>query len=592
MSEKISTYEQERRQKRDRLRELGADPYGQAAKGVTPLATIRAAYRADMGHDGGPVVKAAGRVVLKRDMGKLTFMTLRDDTGDLQVALDKRKLDEASGEVRLNVDLSDLVVAEGALGTTNKGEVTVWATCVRMAAKALLPPPAKWQGLADVELRYRQRYVDLWANPEVMRLQKLRIRIVEEVRKYMQKRGFIEVETPMMQPLAGGAAARPFVTHHNALDIPLYLRIAPELYLKRLLVGGFSKVFELNRNFRNEGISPRHNPEFTMLEAYEAFGSWETMADLVEGMICHIAITVEGLPKARNLNDADVSHEHIAVRAYDLFRSGIPGTQEQHWERARRDLALKLEHRDAEGKVTRTINLRRPWRRVRMTELVHERTGWKFDKQPAAGPVRDKLLDELTIKKLGGGAAVSTPADSKKFGFARGEIARHFDKLTPAEQLQEVYEKLIEPTLIDPTFVTHVPSVIIPLARESREDPYFADVYELAINGQEISPGYSELNDPDVQAKHFAHQVGDAEEQQKVDEDFLTALRYGMPPAGGMGLGIDRLVMMLTGAESIRDVILFPLMKPEAQGESDVASAKSAGQGTSKVGDEHKEPTP
>ncbi len=561
MSDPISTYEQERRQKRDRLRELGLDPYGVSSKGVTSLAAIRSSFRPEMGHDGGPVVKAAGRVVLKRDMGKLSFLTLRDETGDLQVALDKRRLDDTSAEVRGLIDLGDLLVAEGKLGTTNKGETTVWATCVEMAAKALLPPPAKWQGLADVELRYRQRYVDLWANPEVMRLQKLRIRIVEEVRRYMQKRGFIEVETPMMQSLAGGAAARPFVTHHNALDIPLYMRIAPELYLKRLLVGGFSKVFELNRNFRNEGMSPRHNPEFTMLEAYEAFGSWETMADLVEGMICDIAQRIEGLPISRDPSNGEVTHEQISHRAYDLFLAGSRGTQEEHWERARRELTLKLEHRDAEGKVTRTINLRRPWRRVRMTELVAERTGWKFDKQPVSGPAREKLLDELTMRKLGG-APVSTPGDAKKFGLTRNEIARHFDKFSPAEQLQEVYEKLIEPTLIDPTFVTHVPSVIIPLARESREDPYFADVYELAINGQEISPGYSELNDPDVQAKHFEHQVGDSDEQQKVDDDFLNALRYGMPPAGGMGLGIDRLVMMLTGAESIRDVILFPLMRP------------------------------
>jgi lysyl-tRNA synthetase, class II len=561
MAEPISTYEQERRQKRDALRQLGLEPYGHAAKGVTALASIRSSYRPEMGHDGGPIVRAAGRVMLKRDMGKLSFLTLRDETGDLQVALDKRRLDEHSAEIRTNVDLGDLVLVEGSLGTTNKGEVTVWAARVEMAAKALLPPPAKWQGLADVELRYRQRYVDLWANPEVMRLQKLRIRIVEEIRRYMQTRGFTEVETPMMQPLAGGAAARPFVTHHNALDIPLYLRIAPELYLKRLLVGGFSRVFELNRNFRNEGISPRHNPEFTMLEAYEAFGSWETMADLLEGMICHVATTVDGLPLSRDAANGDVTHEQIANRAYDLFIGGVGGTPEQHWERARRELTLKIEHRDTEGKVLRTINLRRPWRRVRMADLVAERTGWQFDKQPLTGPVRDKLLEELTMKKLGG-APVSTPADAKKFGFTRGEIAKHFDTFTPAEQLQALYEKLIEPTLIDPTFVTHVPSVIIPLARENKDDPYFADVYELAINGQEISPGYTELNDPDVQAKHFAHQVGAAEEQQKVDDDFLNALRYGMPPAGGMGMGIDRLVMMLTGAESIRDVILFPLMKP------------------------------
>src|SRR5688572_3732857 len=328
MAETISTYEQERRQKRETLREAGIDPYGRASKGVTPLATIKSSYRPEMGHDGGPVVKAAGRVVLKRDMGKLSFLTLRDESGDLQVAIDKRRIDEKSATVRANIDLGDLVLAEGPLGATNKGETTVWATCVEMAAKALLPPPAKWQGLADVELRYRQRYVDLWANPEVMRLQRLRIRIVEEVRRYMRQRGFVEVETPMMQALAGGAAARPFVTHHNALDIPLYLRVAPELYLKRLLVGGFAKVFELNRNFRNEGISPRHNPEFTMLEAYEAFGNWETMADLVEGMVCHIAQRVDGLPISRDPSNGEVTHEEISHRAYELFMSGARGTQE------------------------------------------------------------------------------------------------------------------------------------------------------------------------------------------------------------------------------------------------------------------------
>jgi lysyl-tRNA synthetase class 2 len=389
-----------------------------------------------------------------------------------------------------------------------------------MASKALLPPPAKWEGLEDVELRYRQRYVDLWANPQVMLLMKLRSRMVDEIRRFLAGRGFIEVETPMMQALAGGAAARPFETHHKALDIPLYLRIAPELYLKRLLVGGFSKVFELNRNFRNEGISPRHNPEFTMLEAYEAFGSWQTMAELVESMICQLAETL------------------------------VAG--------------LKIEHKNPDGTVRRTINLEgdatkpkgQRWRRVRMADLVAERTEWRFEKatlqdSPSA---MTRILDMY--------------AEKLDLTVQRGESAHYrtfvhnLNRLSPPEQLQEVYEKLLEPTLVDPTFVTHVPSVIIPLARESKEDPYFADVYELAINGVEISPGYSELNDPDVQEKHFQHQVGDEAEKQKMDHDFITALKYGMPPAGGMGLGIDRLLMMLSGADSIRDVILFPLMKP------------------------------
>jgi lysyl-tRNA synthetase class 2 len=515
MAESLSAYEQERRQKRDKLRELGIDPYGQAAAGVQPLATIKASYKSDMGHDGGPAVVAAGRVMLKRDMGKLSFLTLRDESGDLQVALDKKRISERDWQIRDLIDLGDLLIVSGKLGQTNKGETTIWADQVSMAAKALLPPPAKWEGLSDVELRYRQRYVDLWANPDVMRVMKLRMRIVAEIRRFLTDKGFVEVETPMMQTLAGGAAAKPFQTHHNALDIPLYMRIAPELYLKRLLVGGFSKLFELNRNFRNEGISPRHNPEFTMLEIYQAFGNWETMADLIEEMITTVAQNVLG--------------------------------------------TLEITH--ANGKK---INLKRPWRRVRMADLVEEKTGWRFQKEQLRddnGPMIQVIVN-LARKTLRpespSGDEVAQSHITDRFG--AHFVMRRLEAMSPAEQLQEVYEKLVEPTLIDPTFVTHVPSVIIPLARENRDDPYFADVFELAINGVEIAPGYSELNDPEIQAKHFAHQVG--EEKQKVDEDFLTALKYGMPPAGGLGMGVDRLMMMLSGAESVRDVILFPLMKP------------------------------
>ena len=550
-----NAYELERRSKREQLKQLGHDPYGRAEADVRPLEQVRAMHTADMGHDGGPAVKVAGRIMLKPSFGKLTFLRLRDETGDLQVAVDKKRVDADSWAVAQLFDLGDVVVAEGRLGTTNKGEITIWATAVRVAAKALLPPPTKFGGLEDVEVRYRQRYVDLWANPEVMRTLRLRSAIVAEVRAYLTNLGYVEVETPMMQPLAGGAAARPFTTHHNALDLPLYLRIAPELYLKRLLVGGMSKVFELNRNFRNEGISPRHNPEFTMLEAYEAFGSWETMADLVEGMVCHIAEKLFG--------------------------------------------GLKIVHH-GDTEARREINLTRPWRRVSMTDLVEERTGWKFDKRPMqqADPdlfeaMQSEQLDDLR-RDLFNALSTTSPEIHRDYAGLEQEAAgqgnavvlnatrrlalvlsgsddsahrqRAAERLagfSAAEQLAEVYEKLIEPTLIDPTFVTHVPSVIIPLAKKNAADPFFADVYELAINGQEISPGYSELNDPDVQAANFAHQVGDAAEQQKTDDDFLTALKYGMPPAGGLGLGIDRLVMMLTGAQSIRDVIAFPLMRPQ-----------------------------
>jgi lysyl-tRNA synthetase class 2 len=488
-----SAYEQERRDKLQRLRDLGVDPYGQRTANVRPLAEVKGQHKPEMGQDGGPEVTVAGRVMFARRIGKLTFLKLRDETEDFQVAIDKKRVSDLDWQVHDLVDLGDQIVVHGKLGQTKTGEPTLWATSLTFASKALNPPPGKWHGLEDVELRYRQRYVDLWANPEVMKLAKLRTRVVGEMRNYLTGLGYTEVETPMMQIQHGGAAARPFITKHNALDIPLYMRIAPELFLKRLLVGGFSKVFEINRNFRNEGISPRHNPEFTMLEAYEAYGSWETMADMVEGLVTHVAEKVFG--------------------------------------------TLQIEHKNEAGEVTRKINLTRPWRRVRVTELVEERTGLKFKKEPLTSEQIDKLRPENPGK------------DMKLNG-------------SPAEQLFEVYEKLIEPTLVDPTFVTHMPSIIIPLAKPNRDDPFFADVYELAINGVEISPGYTELNDPDVQQKQFAHQVGDKEEQQKTDEDFLNALRYGMPPAGGMGLGVDRLLMMLSGAESIRDVILFPLMKP------------------------------
>jgi lysyl-tRNA synthetase, class II len=491
MSQPSNAYEQERRAKLQALRELGVNPFGQRSQGVAPLAEIKARYRPEMGHDGGPAVSGAGRVMLRRDMGKLSFLSLRDDSGDLQIALDKRRLGERDWNVRDLIDLGDLILVSGKLGVTNKGEITIWAETVSMAAKALVPPPAKWEGLADVELRYRHRHVDLWANPQVMRLMRLRIRIIAEIRRYLSQRGFLEVETPMMQLVAGGAAAKPFVTHHNALDLPLYLRIAPELYLKRLLVGGFTKIFELNRNFRNEGISPRHNPEFTMLEAYEAFGDWQSMADLAEEMIVTVAQNILG--------------------------------------------GLVIEHPGG-----KTIHLQRPWRRVRMVDLVAEHTGWEFDKRPLQ-EVCPALLQRPEL----------APVAAKFAGFS------------PGRQLVEVYEKLIEPALIDPCFVTHLPSEAIPLARENPDDPYFADVYELAINGQEISPGYTELNDPDAQARHFAHQAGEGEQRQMVDQDFLAALQQGMPPAGGLGLGIDRLVMMLSGAPSIRDVILFPLMRPQ-----------------------------
>ena len=526
-----------RREKLRKLREeFGINPFGGRVDGLIPLGHARAMFDKSAHDafsetaamhkaepsvlivDGRPSALVAGRCIQHRVMGKLVFIVLRDSTGDLQISISKSAVSEAAFKIATKLDYGDIVVAGGPVGATQKGEICIWADRFELHSKSLEPPPEKFHGLTDPELRYRRRYVDMYVNPETTQTLITRSRIVSEVRKYMESRGFVEVETPMMQTLAGGAAAKPFVTHHNALDIDLYLRIAPELFLKRLLVGGMSKVFELNRNFRNEGISPRHNPEFTMLEAYEAFGSWETMAELVEDMICTVAQNVFG--------------------------------------------SLIIEHKNDAGEMTRRINLqKRPWPRQRMADLVEERLGWKFEKrriQESPGML-EKYLDVREREFVAESPNRAGEAVAKWRAWQKSII----EPLSPAEQLVEVFEKLVEPTLADPVFVTHVPSVLIPLARESADDPYYAEVYELAINGVEISPGYTELNDPDVQEKHFRHQVGAKDEQQPIDEDFLRALRVGMPPAGGFGLGIDRLVMMFTGVPSIRDVIYFPLMKPE-----------------------------
>jgi len=359
-------------------------------------------------------------------------------------------------------------------------------------AKALRPPPAKWHGLEDTEIRYRQRYLDLMANPEVKDIFLKRSEIIREIRNFLHARGFVEVETPMMQAIPGGAAAQPFVTHHNALGCDFYMRIALELYLKRLLVGGMDRVFEIGRNFRNEGLSRRHNPEFTMLEAYQAFGDYETMMELVQGMVCHVAQKVLG--------------------------------------------TLKIETKDAEGKIVKSIDLTPDWKRAKYKDLVREKAGadW-FDVSPAER--RRRAIEDL---KLG------------------GDIAAGYEDF---EVTGAVFEKLIEPTLIQPTFVTHLPKELVPLAKLSPDDPTTVEVFECCINGQEIAPAYTEQNDPIEQRERLEHQAGG--ETQKLDEDFLVALEHGMPPAGGMGMGIDRLCMMLLGQESIRDVILFPQLKPK-----------------------------
>jgi lysyl-tRNA synthetase class 2 len=472
-----------RRQKLEALRTAGIDPFGQAYETTGAPGQIRAGFAE------GQKVRTAGRITAHRNMGKSHFIDLSDSSGRMQVYMNAKEVGTETMAIFEHLDIGDFIGVEGETFVTKTGEPSIKATSFTVLSKSLRPLPDKWHGVQDTEIKYRQRYLDLISNPESMEVFQKRIAIVREIRRFLEDRGFIEVETPMMQAVPGGAAAAPFKTHHNALGVDLYLRIAPELYLKRLLVGGFSKIFELNRNFRNEGISRRHNPEFTMLEAYWACADFEKMAELVEEMVCHVAQTVCG--------------------------------------------TLQIEHKDAEGNILRTIDLTRPWRRTDYADLIK-------------GVVPDWYE--------------RTPDQRRAWCIENHVDVTHCQE--DFELTQHVFEKLVEEKTMNPLFVTHCPKELVPLAKQNAANPSVVDVYELVINGQEISPGYSELNDPDVQRQRLEHQSGG--ETQKLDEDFLTTLEYGMPPAGGIGIGIDRLVMMLTGVESIRDVILFPHMRPRA----------------------------
>ncbi len=477
-SPRVPSDNEYRQQRIANLRELAARgyaPFGGAFARTAGLGALRDTFAE------GRAVRAAGRIVAKRDMGKSVFVHLHDSTGRFQVYLKKDALGDAAFEAFRYVDLGDHVGVEGEMFTTRTGEPTIKAERWTMLGKALRNLPEKWHGLQDVETRYRQRYLDLIANADVCAVFAKRTRIIREIRAFLAERGFQEVETPMMQPLAGGAAARPFETFYNALNAPMYLRVAPELYLKRLLVGGMDRVFELNRNFRNEGLDRSHNPEFTMLEIYEAFGDLGTMKGLIEALIVHVAQAVNG---------------------------GLTA-----------------------GSPERPIDLTPPWREATYAELIREAAGADWD-----------ALTLDAARERARGLGLDIPADGDKTAIAH-----------------EVYEKVVEKSLRNPTFVTRLPASLVPLAKTCDDDPSVVDVFELVIDGREIAPAYSELNDPLEQRRRFEVQA--AGDPAKVDEDFLLALEHGMPPAGGMGVGIDRLVMLLTGAESIRDVILFPQMK-------------------------------
>lgn len=475
----LGTHEEEFRRQRlanlDALKALGIEPFGKAFARDGRIIEIRESFAENK------KVRMAGRLLTIREMGKSIFADLNDGSERFQIYVKKSDLGDDSFNAFKLLDIGDTIGIEGELFTTKMGEPTAKVITWTLLSKSLLPLPEKWHGLQDVDTRYRKRYLDLISNNEVRKIFNQRIAIIREIRSCLHDRGFQEVETPMMQPMAGGAAANPFKTHYEALNSDMFLRIAPELYLKRLLVGGFDKVFELNRNFRNEGLSRYHNPEFTMIEVYEAFGDVRTMMEIVQQMITRAAENVIG--------------------------------------------TLKV------GTADNPVDLSLPWREVSYHDLVKQAIGedW-FTLDLAAAKVRayeHHLHTEPTW--------------------------------TMVELTQEVFEKMVEKTLINPTFVTRLPAALVPLAKPCDDDPSLVDVFELIIGGREIAPGYSELNDPLIQRARFMEQAGG--DESKIDQDFLTALEHGMPPAGGMGVGIDRLVMVLTGAESIRDVVLFPQLK-------------------------------
>jgi lysyl-tRNA synthetase class 2 len=481
-----------RRTKLDALRAAGVEPY----RDRFPV-THRAAALAEMfeslepGSESDVVASVAGRLVARRDQGKAAFLVIRDATGDLQLFCRSNVLGETDFEAVTSLDLGDWVGATGPVLRTRRGELSVSPTDVVLLSKSMRPLPEKFHGLADMETRYRQRYVDLIANPEVREVFLARFRIISAIRRFMESRGFLEVETPMLHPIPGGAAAKPFVTHHNALDMELYLRIAPELYLKRLLVGGFERVFEINRSFRNEGISVKHNPEFTMLEAYQAFTNIDGMMELTESLITAAAEEVLG--------------------RLDLSYQGTP------------------------------VDLTPPWRVATMAELTSEAAGEEVSFA--------RSYDELASLCAHHGVPMEKPWGSGKL-------------------INELFEKLVEHTLVQPTFVTEYPLETSPLARKKPGEPEITERFELIICGREMANAFSELIDPVDQRERFSAQMaakaGGDEEAMGYDEDYLRAQEYGMPPAGGLGIGIDRLVMLLTDSASIRDVLLFPHMRPEA----------------------------
>jgi lysyl-tRNA synthetase class 2 len=510
----------ERRAKASALRAADSDPYRNDLAPQVSLAEIRSRYASTKPTEppagkgitpiDAAVHRVSGRVLVKRGMGKTVFAPLRDASGDLQLFLNVDHLDPKDFETILpQLDAGDLVAAEGPAFWTKTGELSLLTKRLWIVTKSLRPLPDKWHGMTDVELRYRQRYIDLAVSPDVREVFRKRSLIVRAIRTFLDRRGFLEVETPMMHTVLGGAAARPFRTHHNALGIDLFMRIAPELFLKRLVVGGFDRVYEINRNFRNEGIDRQHNPEFTMLEFYQAYATYTDLMDLTEALVGELAREVLGGTKVT-------------------------------WDGAELELAA-------------------PWKRLTIKDAVRELGGVAEADRVFEDP---EFAAEIAL------ARGVSPKDVQqvKLGAVSGES--ELDRRVRAGHLGYlIFEATAEAKLVQPTFLTQFPLAVSPLARKNDRDPAFCDRFELFVHGVELANGFSELNDPDDQRARFQDQVrakaAGAEETMDYDEDYCRALEVGMPPTAGEGVGIDRLVMMLTGQSSIRDVLLFPLMRPE-----------------------------
>ena len=485
MTSRLERITKQRLDSLNRIRARGIDPYPHS---YHPSHTIREAVTLfEQQGESSPDISLAGRIMSKRSIGKMSFLDIRDSSGKIQLSLRYDLLGREKYEFLQDIDIGDIIGAKGKLFRTKSGELTLEVSDFAMLCKSLRPLPEKWHGLADVEKRYRQRYLDLISNEENKNIFILRSKIITAIRSFLDRQGFMEVETPVLQPHAGGALARPFGTHHHALDEDLYLRIALELHLKRLVVGGFDKVYEIGRAFRNEGISTRHNPEFTLLECYQAYSDYNDMMRLVEEMFIHVAQEVLGNTK--------------------LACNG------------------------------QTIDLGLPWQRLYLREAIKKHCGIDFEDYPDAASLRTRM------------AELDMDVDPTK---GRGRL------------IEELISTFVEPNLVQPTFLLDYPAEMSPLAKRKRGDDHLVERFEGFVAGMEVANAFTELNDPVEQRERFQQQLKEQaadEEVEIADEDFLQALEYGMPPTGGLGIGIDRLVMLLTGQQSVREVILFPQLK-------------------------------